>query len=104
MRLIDENGNDILEKDCDLSAGEIVETDYASPEAYESIDNVAKFALEPGDFERVRMYRKYKEIDYQLIEDNEKIQEREELLSNLPGTLSTIDDALCFMFEMMIGE
>lgn len=104
MRLIDENGKDIIEKDCDLTIGEIIETDYVAPEAYDTIDNVTKFALNPEDFERVRMYRLYTDMDYQLIESNKKNQEREEMLSDLPDTLSTIDDALCFMYEMMIGE
>lgn len=104
MRLIDENGNDILEEDCDLTIGQIIETDYVSPEAYDSIDNVTKFALDEDDFEHVRMYRKYTEMDYAAKELGEKQEQREEMLEALPGNLSDIDDAICALYEMTIGE
>lgn len=104
MRLIDENGNDILEEDCDLTIGEIIETDYVSPEAYDSIDNVTKFALDESDFEHVRMYRKYTEMDYAAKELGEKQEQREELLDELPDTLSDTDDALCALYETNLAQ
>lgn len=104
MRLIDENGKSIKEKDCDLSIGEIIEMDYVDPAAYDTIDNVNKFALDESDFERVRMYRKFTDMDYQVMESNEKNQQREELMEELPETLSDIDDAICTLYEMTIGE
>lgn len=104
MRLIDQNGNDILKEDCDLTIGEIIETEYVSPEAYDSIDNVVKFALDEDDYEHVRMYRLYTELDYQAMEDSIKQEQRDELLNELPDTLSDIDDAICTLYEMTIGE
>lgn len=104
MRLIDENGNDIREEDCDLSKGEIIEKDYVSPEAYDSIDNVNKFAIDDDDVEHVRMYRRYTELDYLAKEHGAKLDAREELMDELPDTLSDIDDAICTLYEMTIGE
>lgn len=99
MRLIDEDGNDILEEDCDLNIGEIIETTYVSPEAYDSIDNIVKFALNDDDYEQVRMYRKYTEMDYHIKELDEKQAQREALLNELPDTLADTDDALCALYE-----
>lgn len=104
MRLIDENGNDILEEDCDLTIGEIIETDYVPPEAYDTIDDIVKFALDESDYEHVRMYRLYTDIDYSLMESISKQEQREALLNELPDTLSDIDDAICTLYEMTIGE
>lgn len=104
MRLIDEHGNDILEEECDLTKGEIIETDWVDPAAYETIDNETKFALDDSDYEHVRMYRKYTDIDYQAIELDKMNQQREEMLGELPSTLSDIDDAICTLYEMTIGE
>lgn len=104
MRLIDQNGNDILKEDCDLTIGEIIETEYVSPEAYDSIDNVVKFALDEDDYEHVRMYRLYTELDYQAMEDNIKQEQRDELLNELPYTLSDTDDALCELYETTLAQ
>lgn len=104
MRLIDEDGNDILEEDCDLSIGEIIETDYIPQEAYDSIDNIVKFALAEDDYEHVRMYRKYTDMDYQLKELNEKQAKREALLNELPDTLADTDDALCALYETNLAQ
>lgn len=104
MRLIDENGNDILEEDCDLSKGEIIETDYVSPEAYDSIDNIVKFALDESDYEHVRMYRLYTEMDYLAKEYGEKLDEREALLNELPDTIADTDDALCELYETTLTQ
>lgn len=104
MRLIDEDGNDILEEDCDLSIGEIIETDYISQEAYDSIDNIVKFALAEDDYEHVRMYRLYTDMDYQIKELNEKQEQREALLNELPDTLADTDDALCALYETNLTQ
>lgn len=104
MRLIDQNGNPIEEANCDLSLGEIIETDWVDPAAYETVDNITKFALDESDYEHVRMYRLYTELDYQAIEDDIKRKEQDEVLNNLPDTLADTDDALCELYETTLSQ
>lgn len=101
MRLIDEEGNDINEEDCDLTNGEIVETSYISQEAYDSIDNITKFAFDEDDFEPVRMYRLFTDMDYSVKEQTQTQEERDALLSELPDLLASTDDAICSLYEMV---
>lgn len=104
MRLIDENGNDILEEDCDLTIGEIIETVYVSPEAYDSIDNIVKFALDDDDYQHVRMYRQYTDMDYRVMELDAKEAQNEALLNELPDTIADTDDALCELYETTLAQ
>ncbi len=55
MRLLDENNNEILESDCDLSIGYIQKETIIRPGAT-PIDDITKFAWDDDDYETIRRY------------------------------------------------
>lgn len=62
MRIIDEyTGKELKEAQIDPERGVLVEAMRAKPGAYETIDNVRKFALSAEDYEAVMVYRAYTE-------------------------------------------
>lgn len=62
MRIIDEyTGKDLTEAQIDHARGVLVEAMRAKPGAYDTIDNVRKFALSDEDYEAVMVYRPYTE-------------------------------------------
>lgn len=74
MRVIDEKTNLEL-TDPDLETGYTYETVWASPEAYATIDNIEKFALDDEDYEVVLMYHVYTqdELDRKREKEEEDI-------------------------------
>lgn len=99
MRTIDINGNEI--ENPDLTKGELVDTLYAPPEAYDTIDNVTKFALEPEEFEHLYVY---KELTEEQIAERKRNQELAEAQQNLPETQSDTDDAICALYEQIEAQ
>ena len=62
MRIVDEyTGKELTEAQIDTARGVLVEAMRAKPGAYETIDNVRKFALSDEDYEAVMVYRAYTE-------------------------------------------
>lgn len=62
MRIIDEyTGKELTEAQIDPARGVLVEAMRAKPGAYDTIDNVRKFALSAEDYESVMVYRAYTE-------------------------------------------
>lgn len=62
MRIIDEyTGKELTEAQIDTARGVLVEAMRAKPGAYDTIDNVSKFALSDEDYEAVMVYRAYTE-------------------------------------------
>ena len=62
MRIIDEyTGKELTDAQIDPARGVLVEAMRAKPGAYETIDNVRKFALSAEDYEAVMVYRAYTE-------------------------------------------
>lgn len=55
MRILDEQGRERTEADCDLTAGVLLEETVIRPEAA-PIDNVTKFAWAEEDYETIRRY------------------------------------------------
>lgn len=60
MKIYDsETGEELTEEQADTRRGCLAEAMRAKPGAYETIDNVAKFALSAEDYEAVMVYRAY---------------------------------------------
>lgn len=67
MKIYDsETGEELTEEQADTQRGVISEAMRAKPGAYETIDNVRKFALSAEDYESVMVYRAY--TDEELAE------------------------------------
>lgn len=69
MRIIDEyTGKELNEAQIDHARGVLVEAMRAKPGAYDTIDNVRKFALSAEDYEAVMVYRAYTEEELAELE------------------------------------
>lgn len=99
MRIVDEyTGKELTEAQIDTARGVLVEAMRAKPGAYETIDNVRKFALSDEDYEAVMVYRAYTEEDLAERElqaaqsaYDESREEWEELLESLFSADSLAD-------------
>lgn len=68
MKIYDsETGEELTEEQADTQRGIISEAMRAKPGAYETIDNVVKFALSAEDYESVLIYRAYTAEDLRAI-------------------------------------
>ena len=107
MRVIDEATQQEIANP-DLNAGELRRAMWASSEAYATIDNVVKFALDDDDYEEVQLYHAWtaEEIDQseELKRESEKAIERETLLGELPDTLADSDSAICELYETTLAQ
>ena len=107
MRVIDEATQQEIANP-DLNAGELRKAMWASSEAYATIDNVVKFALDDDDYEEVQLYHVWtaEEIDQrkESKREAEKSIERETLLGELPDTLAGSDAAICELYETTITQ
>jgi len=84
MRIIDERTQKEISA-ADLTKGFTIAGTWASPEAYASIDNVTKFALDNSDYEEVLIYHEYSaeeltenaraELEQQLNETREALED-----------------------------
>ena len=64
MKIYDsETGEELTEAQADTQRGCLAEAMRAKPGAYETIDNVSKFALSAEDYEAVMVYRAYTEAE-----------------------------------------
>ena len=99
MRIVDEyTGKELTEAQIDTARGVLVEAMRAKPGAYETIDNVRKFALSDKDYEAVMVYRAYteeelaeRELQAAQIAYDESREEWEELLESLFSADSLAD-------------
>ena len=107
MRVIDEETQREIANP-DLTAGELIKAMWASPEAYATIDNVVKFALDDSDYEEVQIYHAWtiEEIEQRegSKQESEKAIEREKLLGELPDTLADSDAAICELYETTLAQ
>lgn len=97
MKIIDEiTGSEIL--DPDLSIGELIPSKWASIDAYDSIDNITKFAIDDDEWENVLLYRipSEDEINQNIIRDesNTALEERDD----------SFDNALCELYETTLSQ
>lgn len=99
MRIIDEcTGKELTEAQIDPARGVLVEAMRARPGAYDTIDNVRKFALAAEDYEAVMVYRAYteeelaeRELQAAQSAYDESREEWEELLESLFSADSLAD-------------
>lgn len=107
MRVIDEATQQEIANP-DLTAGELRNAMWASSEAYATIDNVVKFALDNDDYEEVQIYHAWtvEEIEHrdESKRETEKSVERETLLGELPDTLADSDAAICELYETTLAQ
>lgn len=90
MRIIDiETGQEVV--DPDVTVGYITApTMWASPEAYATIDNVTKFALDDSDYEEVMLYRVWTAEEIARREESERQQEQQEVMDALPDAMADL--------------
>jgi hypothetical protein len=117
MKIIDESTQKEITNP-DLTAGILTATSmWASPEAYATVDNVTKFALDPSDFEEVQIYHRWTdeeleaqasvrakedaEADEQMRKDltDATLAELFELTATQAATIAEQDEVLAAMFE-----
>lgn len=99
MRIIDEyTGKELTEAQIDHARGVLVEAMRAKQGAYDTIDNVRKFALSAEDYEAVMVYRAYteeelaeRELQAAQSAYDESREEWEELLESLFSADSLAD-------------
>ena len=107
MRVIDEATQQEIANP-DLNAGELRKAMWASSEAYATIDNVVKFALDDDDYEEVQLYHAWTAEEIEQREESkreaEKAIERETLLGELPDTLADSDAAICELYETTLAQ
>jgi hypothetical protein len=87
MRIIDSASQKELTKEPDLTAGYIQQIAWASPEAYATIDNETKFALDDSDYETVQLYTRYTD------------EELAAMTAESPQAVT--DAAICELYEMI---
>lgn len=93
MRIIDEITQLEIENP-DLSVGELRQAIWASPEAYETIDNVTKFALADEDYEEVQIYHVWTDEDVEANEGAVLEIEKEALMDSLPDAVADLSQAV----------
>lgn len=77
----------------DLTIGELsTPTMWASPEAYATIDNMTKFALDDSDFEEVRLYHVWTADEIAQREEGERQAEQQELINALPDAVAELSE------------
>ena len=99
MKIYDsETGEELTEAQADTQRGCLSEAMRAKPGAYETIDNVRKFALSADDYEAVMVYRAYteeelaeRELQAAQSAYDEASDEWEELLESLFSADSLAD-------------
>lgn len=75
----------------DLSIGELsTQSMWASPEAYATIDNVTKFALDESDYEIVQFYHAWTDEELERIEKSKNEQEHREIMESLPDAIAEL--------------
>lgn len=90
MRIIDRDTNQEVTNP-DLAIGELSEsTMWASPEAYATIDNVEKFALDDADYEEVQLYHVWTAEEIAQREEAERQQEHQEIMDALPDAVADL--------------
>lgn len=89
MRTIDEKTKEEI-SDPDLTVGELRTVVWASPEAYATIDNVEKFALDDSDYETVQMYHVWTNEEIEQREASEEFAANAEAVGSLPDAVAEL--------------
>lgn len=89
MRIIDEKTNQEITNP-DLSVGVLQAATWAPPEAYATIDNKTKFALDESDYEQVQIYHVWTAEEIEQREAAEQQAEHQEIMNALPDALADL--------------
>lgn len=91
MRIIDETTQREVTNP-DLTIGELKDAIWARPEAYATIDNVTKFALDDSDYETVQLYHRWTSEEIAQREESKRQQEHQELMDSLPDAMADLSE------------
>lgn len=97
MRVIDIDGNDIINPD--LNSGYLIDWKTVRNDA-SPIDNVTKFTYEEADYELVQMYIEYAPGEKEALEQATNIPGYEDLC----GQQASSDDAVCTLYEISLKQ
>ena len=98
MRIIDEITNEEIKKP-DLASGELRDAIWASPEAYATIDDVTKFALDDDDYEEVQIYHRWTADEIAQREAEEAEAAKQELIDALPDAIAELSEIVSNIME-----
>ena len=98
MRIIDEITNEEIKKP-DLASGELHDAIWASPEAYATIDDVTKFALDDDDYEEVQIYHRWTADEIAQREAAEAEAAKQELIDALPDAIAELSEIVSNIME-----
>lgn len=88
MVIIDELTQSEIESP-DLSAGELSSpTMWAAPEAYATIDNIMKFALDDSDYEEVQIYHRWTTEEIAQQQESAAQAARQDVINGLPEVVA----------------
>ena len=91
MRIIDEiTQQEIFNPD--LNIGHLLECVWVSPEAYATIDNDTKFALDDSDYETVKLYHRWTEDEIAQHNESKRQQEHQEIMNSLPDAMADLSE------------
>lgn len=97
-RILDYNTKEELVNP-DLSLGCIIETTYAPPEAYATIDGVTKVALADDDYEDVLLYRRYTDEELESIASAKLIEINRTSIDALPDAVAELSQLVSYLVE-----
>lgn len=97
MRIIDVDGNDVINPD--LNAGYLVEWKTVRKNAA-PIDNITKFVYAETDYELVQLYIKYAPGEKEILDRIKNVPGYEELC----GQQASSDDAVCALYENALKQ
>ena len=80
--------------DPDLTAGELRECLWAPPEAYATIDNVHKFALNDSDYETVQIYHLWTADEKKAREEAQAAADKADMEGALPDAVAELSAAV----------
>lgn len=78
----------------DLTAGELRECLWAPPEAYATIDNVTKFALDDSDYEDVYIYHVWTDDEKKAHDEAQKAADKADIEGALPDAVAELSAAV----------
>lgn len=93
MKIIDEITQQVITEP-DLTAGELQNAVWASPEAYATIDNVTKHALDDDDYEEVQLYHVWTDDEIAQREAAEAEAAKREIMGALPDAVAELSEAV----------
>lgn len=98
MRIVDSITREDISNP-DLTAGWLCDGTVAKPGAFESIDNVTKFALADDDYERVQVYHAYTAEELAEREEAERDADYQAIMDSLPDAIAELSMLVSELME-----